>query len=210
MTLLRRHLAAFAGLACLLAAAALVLLALDARTWRSTLTRDDLRFRAIHGHTGLWRDHTRLPGDPARRLLGLDDALAYRRALQLFWYSRIGADPESRRDLPTTRVEAQDSLQRLMEGARTAGERSSAANLLGVLVVTTPPGDQETQAHALTRATGYFQRAIAIDPGNAQAKLNLELVLRLRRPGKSAFGKDARGGYGFGRGRGVGITGSGY
>ena len=97
-----------------------------------------------------------------------------------------------------------------MNGARTATERSTAANLLGILVVSSPSGDSETQTQTLLRATGYFQRAIELDPGNAEAKLNLELVLRLRRSGKSRFGKDARGGYGFGRGRGVGVTGSGY
>jgi hypothetical protein len=210
VSVLRRHLGAVAGLVCLVLGALLVLLAVDVRTWQSTFARDDLRFRALHSHLSLWRSGTLLPGDPAARLLGVGDALMYRHALQLFWYSRVGSDPESRQDLPTTRVEAQDSLERLMNGARTATERSSAANLLGVLVVSSPPGDSETQVQLLRRATEYFQRAIEIDPGNARAKLNLELVLRLRRPGKSRFGKDARGGYGFGRGRGVGVTGSGY
>jgi hypothetical protein len=210
VTRLRRHRAALAGLALLAVAAVLLLLALDVRTWHATLTRDDLRFRAIHSHTGLWTDRTRLPGDPAGRLLGVGDALAYRHALQLFWYSRIGSDPESQVDLPTTRVEAQNALAGLIAHGSTLGERSSAANLLGVLVISTPPSDQQTQIQAIVRATGYFQQAIAIDPANVQAKLNLELALRLRRPGKSRFGKDARGGYGFGRGRGLGVTGSGF
>jgi len=151
-----------------------------------------------------------LPGDPARALLGLGEPLAYRHALQLFWFSRIGSDPESRRDLPTIRAEAQDQLEALIVQGRDPQERSTAANLLGVLTVTTPAADSETQTQTLVRASGYFQRAIAEDPANAAAKLNLELVLRLRRPGGSSFNKDARGGFGFGKGRGAGVVGSGF
>lgn len=206
----RRLVAPAVAVICLGVAAVLLLLALDLRAWQHRMTRDDLRFRAMASHVGLWRTPAALPGDPARSLLGLGDALAYRRALQLFWYSRVGADPESRQDIVAIRVDATDRLETLMTSAATAAERSNAANLLGVLTVTTPASDVETQTQTLRRAAGYFQDAIGADPTNYAAKLNLELVLRLRRPGKSRFGHDARGGYGFGRGRGVGVIGSGY
>ena len=86
-----------------------------------------------------------------------------------------------------------------------------AANLLGVLVVSTPdPNDRKSQSQTLQRAASIFQQAIRLDSANYDAKLNLEVVLRLSRPGKSHFGNDARGGYGFGRGRGVGVVGTGY
>jgi hypothetical protein len=210
MILLRRSLPALAALACLGVAAAFTVVALDARAWQSRLTRDDLRFRALHSHVGLWSSPALLPGDPVRTLLGVGDALAYRRALQLFWYSRVGSNPQSGSDAPATRVEAQDQLERLTGSASTAEERSTAANLLGVLTVTTPVTDSSALTQTLRRAAEYFQRAIGEDPTNYPAKLNLELVLRLQRPGKSRFGKDARGGYGFGRGRGVGVVGSGF
>lgn len=196
--------------ACFLAAALLVLFALDARGWPRAVTHDDLRFRALHSHVGLWRSPATLPGDPAGSLLGLSEPLAFRHALQLFWYSRVGSDPESRQDLPTIRARAQSSLEGLISAGRTPQERSTAANLLGVLTVTTPAADSETQTQTLVRAAGYFQRAIAEDPANAAAKLNLELVLRLRKPGKSRFNKDARGGFGFGKGRGAEVVGSGF
>jgi len=70
------------------------------------------------------------------------------------------------------------------------------------------PDDAITQI--LTRAAQYFQLAISIDSGNLDAKQNLELVLRLQRPGKGKLGRDARSGYGFGRGRGAGQQGTGY
>jgi hypothetical protein len=207
---LRSIRAPLVAVGCFLAATLVVLFALDVRSWPRSLTHDDLRFRALHSHVGLWRSPATLPGDPARALLGLGEPIAYRRALQLFWFSRVGSDPESRRDLPTIRVQAQDALEGLITAGRDPQERSTAANLLGVLTVTTPATDSETQAQTLVRAAGYFQRAIAEDPANVAAKLNLELVLRLRRPGKSRFNKDARGGFGFGKGRGAEVVGSGF
>ena len=211
MSAVRRHRRALAALLCAGLATLLLLFALDVRTWQSTLTRDDLRFRALRGHVGLWQPTTVLPGDPAGSLLGVDDPLAYRHGLQLFWYSRVGADPQTRADLPTTRAQAEATLQQLIDGGRTREERSMAANLLGVLVVSTPdPNDRKSQSQTLQRAATIFQQAVRLDSSNYDAKLNLEVVLRLRRPGKSRFGADARGGYGFGRGRGVGVVGSGY
>lgn len=198
------------ALGCFAVAALLLLLALDARGWPRRLTHDDLRFRALHSHVGLWHSPAALPGDPVRRLLGLGEPLAFRHALQLFWYSRVGSDPESRQDLPAIRAAAQDALASLVVSGRTPQERSTAANLLGVLTVTTPAADSETQTQTLVRAAGYFQRAIAEDPQNVSAKLNLELVLRLRKGGKSGFNKDARGGFGFGKGRGAQVVGSGF
>jgi hypothetical protein len=207
---LRRLLPAFGALVCLGLAAALVLLAVDARGWQRTLTRDDLRFRALPGHAGLWRSPALLPADPAATLLGTGDAVDYRHALQYFWFSKIGTNPESELELPVLRAQTQRRLQAVVDGARTSEERSSAANLLGVLTVTTPSSDGETQTQTLRRAAEYFQRAILENAANYSAKLNLELVLRLQRPGKSKFGKDARGGYGFGKGKGAGVVGSGF
>jgi hypothetical protein len=208
----RRHLPGLLALTSAAFAALLVLLAVDTRTWERTVARDDLRFRALPAHTALWRPAALLPYDPAAALLDTGNTIAYRRALQLFWYSRMGANPETRQDLPTLRAAAQRQLQDLMQSGHDTAQRSTAANLLGVLTVTTPVArqDQGAIAQILKRSTGYFQRAVAIDPGNDEAKQNLELVLRLKRPGGSSLSRDARSGYGFGRGRGSTPLGSGY
>jgi hypothetical protein len=209
---LRRHRAVFLAVLCAGIATVLALLAVDASSWRTTVARDDLRFRALPAHRDLWRPNTVLPGDPASALIGTDTTMAYRRALQYFWYSRIGSNPEVRQDTPTLRATAQDRLQSLIAHAPNAKERSAAANLLGVLVVTTPSigNDKDAITQILTRSAQFFQLAIQINPANVDAKQNLELVLRLQRPGKGKLGRDARSGYGFGRGRGVGEAGSGY
>jgi hypothetical protein len=209
---LSRHRSGLLALVCVAAAGLLLLLALDAQTWRTTVARDDLRFRALPAHRDLWKPSTSLPGDPAGALIGTSDTLAYRRALQLFWYSRIGSNPEERQDLPTLRAEAQQHLQSIETRGGNAFERSSAANLLGVLVVTTPGAaqDNNTLKLILKRAAGYFRQAISLDDANTDAKLNLELVLRVTKPGKGPLSKDARSGYGFGRGHGAMTAGSGY
>jgi hypothetical protein len=209
---LGRHRGALIALFCIGAGAVLLLLALDAHTWRTTVAQDDLRFRALPAHRDLWNPQTSLPGDPASSLLGTGDTTAYRRAIQLFWFSRIGSDPEERQDLPTLRAQAQQHLQDLTAQGLSPRERSLAANLLGVLVVTTPIPSQDKKGveQILKRAAGYFQQAIRIDSRNDDAKMNLELVLRVTTPGKGRFGKDARSGYGFGRGRGATPVGGGY
>lgn len=209
---LRKHTALVAAIACAAVAVVLGLLAADVRSWRSTVARDDLRFRALPTHTGLWRPATTLPGDPAAALLGASSTIDWRRAMQAFWYSHIGSNPEVRMDAPTLRANAQDRLLAQLDGAPTRAQRSTAANLLGVLVVTTPaPGnDQDLVTQILKRATTYFERALALNPQNLDAKTNLELVLRITRPGKGRLGRDARAGYGFGRGQGAGELGNGY
>jgi hypothetical protein len=190
----------------------LVLLALDANAWKSTISRDDLRFRALPTHAHLWKPNTTLPGDPASLLIGTGSTLQYRHALQYFWFSHVGNNPEVRQDAPTLRADAQDKLQALMKNGANVHQRSAAANLLGVLVVTTPSiaSDPSAITQTLTRSAEYFQEAIAIDPGNNDAKENLELVLRLSKPGKGRIGNDARSGYGFGKGQGIGNQGGGY
>jgi hypothetical protein len=209
---LRRHRSALLAVVCALGAAATVLLAVDAHAWETTVARDDLRFRALPAHRDLWTPPTLLPGDPASDLIGTGSTMQYRHALQYFWYSRVGGDPDARLDTPTLRANTQDRLQTLISTAPNSGERSAAANLLGVLVVTAPALDSDKNAvkQTLVRAREYFQQSIALDPGNVDAKQNLELVLRLQRPGKGKLGNDARRGIGFGRGRAAGVAGSGY
>lgn len=209
---LRRHrLLAFA-VVCAVLTAVLALLAADVSAWQTTVSRDDLRFRAQPTHGALWNPATSLPGDPASALVGTSSTIKWRRALQYFWYSRIGSDPDLRLDAPTLRAAAQDKLLTEISSAPTAAQRSIAANLLGVLVVTTPAvgSDQDAVAQLLKRAAGYFQQAIELDPANTAAKENLELDLRIVRPGGGRVGKDARSGYGFGRGEGAVEQGGGY
>jgi len=212
MSVVRRHRLGVAAFVLAALAALLVLFALDTHAWQSSVKRDDIRFRALLDHGDLWQPKTILPGDPAGAALGTSDTIAWRHALQAFWYTHIGANPEAAEDLPKLRARAQSDLLDLMTTAKTANERSSAANLLGVLVITTPvsAGGQAEQLQVLKQSISYFQQAVELDPSNAAAKQNLELVLRVTRPGKGQLGKDAHAGFGFGRGHGTAVVGNGY
>ncbi len=211
MNLIRAHNRAIAALVLAGVGAFLLLLALDFRAWGGAVTRDDVRFQAVPARPVSWQPATSLPGDPAGALLGASDAVSYRRAVQLFRSVQAGADPEADQNLTVTSAEAQAALSAVVDGGGTAAERSQAANLLGVLVVTSPaPTTRQTQLQLLEHAAAYFTNAIALDSSNYQAKQNLELVLRLSVADLSKLDHDARGGYGFGRGHGLGITGSGF
>lgn len=212
MSVLRRHWLGVAALVLAGLAALLVLFALDTRAWQSSVKRDDIRFRALLDHGGLWQPKTILPGDPAGAVLATTDTVKWRRALQAFWYTHIGANPQAQADLPTLRARAQAQLLELTTNAATAEERSDAANLLGVLVITTPisAGSQTAQIQVLKQSIQYFTQAVELDSADTDAKQNLELVLRVTRPGKGPLGRDAHAGFGFGRGHGTSLIGNGY
>ena len=207
MTRLRRTAPLLGALVFLVLAAGFALLAVDVRAWQKTLRRDDVRFAAVHKEPGLWRSPTLLPGDPAEHLLRLGSALAYRRALQLFWISQFGLPRAVRETINPTRVTAGNDLQALAAGAKTGAERSRAANLLGVLTITTPTASKD-QTFQLAKT--YFQQAITADPTDYAAKANLELLLRLERPIKTKAGSEARGGTGSGGSSGAGVFGGGF
>ena len=210
MKRLRRMRPLLAALLLLAVAAALALLAVDARAWQSTLRRDDVSFTRLHSQPGLWRSPAILPGDPAEHLVGLGSALTYRRALQAFWLAQFGGARPSSGSVTETRVSTENDLQTVADSANSATERSRAANLLGVMVITTPSADSATQLQTLARAAAYFQQAVEADPANYAARANLELVYRLQRPSKSRFGADAKTGIGTGGSHGAGSLGGGY
>jgi hypothetical protein len=210
MTRLRRASPLVIPLLLLVLAAVFAVLALDVRSWQGTLRRDDVRFTVRHYKEGLWRSPAILPGDPAEHLVGLGSALAYRHALRLFWLSQVGVAHVTSGSVTETRVATENELQAIIDNGNTAAERSRAANLLGVMTITTPAADNATQVQTLLRATAYFQQAVAADPAYYAAKVNLELALRLEHPAKTRFGKDARGGFGTGGSHGAGVVGGGF
>ena len=214
MRVVRRHRLGLLALVLAAIATVLALFAADTRAWQSAVRHDDMRFMAQRDlpYSALWNPATILPGDPAGAVLNTSDTIEWRRALQSFWFTRVGANPQAQQDLPELRATAQGHLLHLMSSGKTAQERSSAANLLGVLVITTPlsAGNQQAQLQVIKQAIAYFQQAVTLYPGNSDAKQNLELLLRAVRPGKGPLGKDAHAGFGFGRGHGETIVGNGY
>src|SRR5207253_1336629 len=123
------------------AGTALLLLAFDVRAWQHTVAGDDVRFAAGPRRAVRWQAATTLPGDPAGGLLGVSSSVRYRRAALLFRTVTKGANANGQGDdaaAAVTSADAQTALAAVVEGSAADTERSRAANLLGVLVVTSP------------------------------------------------------------------------
>lgn len=207
-----RHRAGVAALVLLVLAGVLALFAHDVRAWQTTVSHDDLRFQVDPSAARLWKPPSLLPGDPAGLALSTGTTTAWRHALQSFEYTRLGFDPQTNADSSTLDADTEKELQKLTTTASTAAERSDAANLLGVLVITTAQataiGNNEGVApQTLLQTVGYFQQAIVLDPANTEAKQNLELVLRSTGPSNRVV---REGGTGFGYGGGHGSSPPGY
>jgi hypothetical protein len=168
---------------CVALSAVAALGAADARSWREAAGRPDGR-----------DPETRLSRDPVGRFLGLDDDLAFRRAVRAYAaaeYIPFGADENDSR--ASARARAAGALAVVAE--RGEPRLASRANdLLGVVAATNGVVDV---------ALAQFQAAIVADPTNVNAKRNLEKLLRLlvfvgyRIPPPGARGPGGRGGAGY-------------
>jgi hypothetical protein len=199
------------GVLAIAAAVALFVLALDVLRWRGHLDAADLRFAASSGDAAMWEPETVLPTGVSRSLLALEDDLAYRRAVQRFRVSRIGQPAREQNDVARKgRVEAE--LARLDRTDGDERRRSLVANLQGAVAFEEARDDSGQAAVLLRRSLQSFRRAIARDPGNEDAKYNLELVLRLLERVENESGPGGGGERGDTRGSGAGAAtaGSGY
>jgi hypothetical protein len=75
--------------------------------------------------------------------------------------------------------EAEAELVPLWRGGGERLRRSRAANLSGVLLAENAALDQSTAPRYLQLALEAFQSAVRLDPGNDEAKFNLELLMAL-------------------------------
>jgi hypothetical protein len=209
-----RRAALLLGAAASLAIAlALAFLATDVSRWPGALKSGDARYRTNPDEAGLWRPDELAPRRLARDLLGIDDDLAYRRAVQGLRLARLEGPSVTDPNLSLLRSDAQARLLEIMESEGDPARRSRAANLMGVLALVSLVAEERDRAILFSTAVRSFRRAIALDPGNEDAKYNLELSLQRGRQlqlSEAAGGKDpAPGGEGQ-RGAGTGDPGSGY
>jgi hypothetical protein len=162
------------GPACLLAAGALALLADDVRRWPATVRAGDVQARVAPARGDPWRSTERFPLGASERLLGVREDLAYRRAVRLFYLTQ----PRFRRRFGSGFVQPVDGARRRLRDIQLAARgremRSAAANLLAVLTYEFG-GFLDVGRGRL--AARYIRDAIRLDPGNEQAKFNLELLL---------------------------------
>ncbi|MDP8911098.1 MAG: hypothetical protein M3M94_03415, partial [Actinomycetota bacterium] len=114
----------------------------------------------------------------ARRTLAIDDDIAYRGALRQF---RLGRPREEEliyeTELEPIQAEAQALLTDVSESDPNGERRSHADNLIGVLAFVLAERDPAVASEAIDTGVRSFERAIARDPANADAKFNLEYAL---------------------------------
>jgi hypothetical protein len=174
-------------------ATGLVLLARDAWHWRSAIADADARAALRPIGPAAWRVDAALPGGFVRRILGIDDDLAFRTAtVKAFLASK---KPSTLSGNERILVEATLARIVLTDGDRRRASR--AADYLGVLLYTdkstpqqaispyvnpnapTPPSTQLTPEQ---KAAAEFATAVRLDPSNANAKRNLEVMLQQAKP----------------------------
>jgi hypothetical protein len=159
------------GLACLLLAAAAVLLARDVWRVHSALVNGDARAAVVQPDQQTWSAETTMPFNLARRLLDVRDDLAFR---ALVAHAATMTAPPPNPAAQRRRAPVEEALA-VAETDPDRARASEAANLLGVLYSTDPnqPGQSAAQ-----KAVAEFTKAVQLDPGNETAKTNLELLLQ--------------------------------
>jgi hypothetical protein len=190
----------------------LVVLTVDVLRTPGWISGDDARFAAAPLRaSGLWNQPGLLATRARLKVLGIEDDLAYRRAVALFTRLQPGTadqvvDPEQENAWAKLQFE-------LTTGSREnpdAHRRSELQNLMGVVLLARflyASPDERTAL--LTNSIGSFRTAVELDPGNEDAKLNLELALRAYGPIVFPSNAPDTGGA-HGEESGQGRSGSGY
>lgn len=166
-----------AVLCCALAVFA-VLVARDAGRWETAMRAGDVAAaapgRSARVSPGI---EETLPFSPARSLLGLGDDVRFRRSVVLF-RSAYPRDAEFQRstDGGAARIRAETALANVLRVDGGHKRASLAANLLGILAAVDAATAREPGGSELERSIVEFQNAIRLDPSNATAKANLELL----------------------------------
>jgi hypothetical protein len=206
--------ALIAGALCYLTlAAGTFLFAADIASWRDAILRDDVRYRVAPDQDGLWQPAVVLPFNIAGRALGVRDDVRFREALRALRLGRLELGITSDPKLALSRAEARARLQEIAGSGGGPRRRSRAMGLLGVLSYSSAITEARDQDLYIRDATAAFEGAIALDPANDEAKVNLELALQKRRalqPSEGAGGPNPSPGGAGAKGAGAGTPGSGY
>ena len=192
---MRRALGLGAALVLAAGGVVLLLLAVDVNRVETRIAADDVAYRTAPDRKNLWRPPHLLPATWSTGLLGIEEDIRARDALQVF---KLGhprvlffvAGP----DVVSFRSAAQALLARAIDGEPDGRRRSQELNMLGVLqLIAVGSGDPQERQVFLPRAADTFRASMAADAGNEDPKFNLELTLRMmeqqKQSGESESGK---------------------
>jgi hypothetical protein len=194
----------------LVLAVELFLVALDARAWDRAFRADDVVFRVVPARAR-WSPRQHEPFGLARRLMGVGDDVALRRAFSLFERSRQDTLKYGLSKRPAaSRARAAIALAALERGSSSPHDRAVAANLLGLIAFDDAAGESGGASQRVLQSTAAFRRAIVLDPTVEDAKINLEVMLRFVRATAEFNRQNGTFGTAQGPGTGSGRGGSGY
>jgi hypothetical protein len=201
-----------AGVAVAALAVVVAVLAEEARRWPGRIDAGDAAYLAAPGGGDARPVPARRSARAAGDLLGVDDDLAYRRALQLVARGRVARFVFASRWIELI-SEAQRELGELEEATDDRSRRSDAANMLGIVYFDGAQASSIRRSDFLRASALAFDRAVRLNPHNADAKYNLELLLsRLRGDENRAGRQSGRSGAGplGGDEAGLRLPGEGY
>jgi hypothetical protein len=185
------------------------LLAADLRNWQTAVRTGDLRFSQSPGYAE-WTTTSLLPGDPARKLLGIGNQIAFRNAVKTFvTVAAAGEGFDNGYSESRDRAAAEAVLTNLAAGLNKQRD-SEADNLLGILAYT---DSKQTGPYAPTpveRSESDFRSAVSLDPANDDAKFNLEWLMRQLLAKGTRSGSNGGTGNAKGHNGGGGTPGKGY
>lgn len=201
------------ALGCLVLAAALAALAIDVSRWQDAVDTGDVRFRSAPGAARLWQADELLPFAVARDALAVEDDIAFREALRALRLARLEDPVISDPEVAIRRNEAQARLEAIVAADRDDTRRSRAAGLLGVLGLARFMYATQDRDALLSETLANLTLAIELDPGNDDAKYNLELAYQRGRgleATETEAGENAAPGGSGSKGAGASEPGSGY
>ena len=145
----------------------------EASRIQSVIRSSDAAFRVERAPEGLWDVNSPLEG-----LLGVKADLAFRKAARLYDLSSARGNGYAVAS-GSLRAGAQLALARAEHEGLTGRTRSKAENLDAVITIQAALDDPPNARPLMQRSLAGFRRALRYDPGNQEAMLNLEFLLRL-------------------------------
>lgn len=193
----------------LLLAAGFVALAIDARRAADELQRDDALFERSSSIG--WGGSAVRSLSLGRRMTGIDDDLAFRRAVTGFMASRPDpASPAGSLAVAKKSRAAEGALIKIAKGDSDRKRKAMAANLLGILAFEAGRANPEAASTLQARTLDQFRAALNANPEDEAAKFNLELALSLFSQGGLNTQGNGRGNQAATVGAVVSPAGSGY
>ena len=175
---LRPAAGAAAVVALVVVAAVLVALAADVLRWDRQLRDGDVAYGAAVRAS--WEPNTILPRGLSGSLLGVEDDVAYRHAVDRFWRSGP-RDPIRVFEDVTRRSAAERVLGQTYVDDGSPTRRSRLAVLRAALMLEEGRNSPTQRQVFVRRAIEQLERAVILDPTNDTAIYDLELALKLLR-----------------------------